>query len=290
MSRARPDERPTAWMLRILSRTPPAVYGVVVLPVVVVMAATVWQPWLPPSDLLRDSQVVAAGHADASPAYGLISNVGIVVLALAGGGAVIARIILRDAPAPWPRLLLWTAVLTLVLALDDLLLLHEAAAFAPGAGVLAAAAYGLAFLRFVVRFRDVIIRDLDVGLLLLAVGSLGISLVTDLLVAPTQSSVLARGRREAARTRRLVGVRPADGPRRARALQCECEPACGFERWCDGHGACRPPLGLPGCRVRTGQPRHPLAQCPAAPASVTPTSVRWKFCQDRDAVGPRWPW
>ena len=175
MSRARPDERPTAWMLRILSRTPPAVYGVVVLPVVVVMAATAWQPWLPPSDLLRDSQVVAAGHAGASPAYGLISNVGIVVLALAGGGAVIARIILRDAPAPWPRLLLWTAVLTLVLALDDLLLLHEAAAFAPGAGVLAVAAYGLAFLRFVVRFRVVIIRDLDVGLLLLAVGSLGVS-------------------------------------------------------------------------------------------------------------------
>ena len=81
-------------------------------------------------------------------------------------------------------------MLTLVLALDDLLLLHEAAAFAPGAGVLVAAAYGLAFLRFIVRFRDVIIRDLDVGLLLLAVGSLGVSLVTDVLVAPTQSSVL----------------------------------------------------------------------------------------------------
>ena len=79
MSRARPDERPAVWMLRILSRTPPAVYLAVVLPVVVVMAATVLQPWLPPSDLLRDSQVVAAGHAGASPAYGLISNVGIVV-------------------------------------------------------------------------------------------------------------------------------------------------------------------------------------------------------------------
>ena len=220
MSRARPDERPTAWMLRILSRTPPAVYLVVVLPVVVVMAATVWQPWLPPSDLLRDSQVVAAGHAGASPAYGLISNVGIVVLALAGGGAVIARIILRDAPAPWPRLLLWTAVLTLLLALDDLLLLHEAAAFAPGAGVLVAAAYGLAFLRFVVRFRDVIIRDLDVGLLLLTAGS-----PRDLARHRPPDGAHAvlrarRGRREAARTRRLVGVRPADRPLRAQANPC----------------------------------------------------------------------
>ena len=80
-------------------------------------------------------------------------------------------------------------MLTLVLVVDDLLLLHEAAAFAPLAGVLTAAAYGLAFLRFVVRFRDVIVRELDVGLLLLAVGAFGVSAVTDLLVAPTQTSV-----------------------------------------------------------------------------------------------------
>ena len=190
MSRARTDEPPAVWMPSVLSRTPPAVYLAVVLPVVVAMAAAVLQPWIPPSDLLRDSQVVAAGHAGESPAYGLISNVGIVVLALSSGAAAIGRLILHDAPAPWPRLLLWTAVLSLVLVLDDLLLLHEAAAFAPWAGALAAAAYGLAFLRFVGRFRDVILRDLDVGLLLLAVGSLGLSLVTDLLVAPTQSSVV----------------------------------------------------------------------------------------------------
>ena len=190
MSRTRPDERPAAWMLRILSRTPLAAYLSVLLPVVVLMAATVLQPWLPPSDLMRDSQVVAAGHAGASPAYGLISNVGIVALALSSGAAAIGRLALPDAPAPLPRLLLWIAVLTLVLVVDDLLLLHEAAAFAPLAGVLTAAAYGLAFLRFVARFRDVIVRELDVGLLLLAVGAFGVSAVTDLLVAPTQTSVL----------------------------------------------------------------------------------------------------
>lgn len=32
------------------------------------------------------------------------------------------------------------------------------------------------------------------------------------------------------------------------------------------------------------------AQLPAAPASVVPTSVRWKFRAERDAVGPRCPW
>lgn len=189
MSRARPDDRPAAWMLRILSRTPFTAYLSVLLPVVVLLAATVLQPWLPPSDLVRDSQVVAAGHAGSSPAYGLISNVGIVALALSSGAAALGRLVLPDAPAPVPRLLLWIAVLTFVLAVDDLLLLHEAAAFAPFAGALTTAAYGLAFLRFVVRFRDVIVRELDVGLLLLAVGAFGVSAVTDLLVAPTQTSV-----------------------------------------------------------------------------------------------------
>src|SRR6185437_2682895 len=32
------------------------------------------------------------------------------------------------------------------------------------------------------------------------------------------------------------------------------------------------------------------AQLPARPASVDPTSVRWKFRYDREAVGPRCPW
>ena len=142
------------------------------------------------------------------------------------------------------------------------------------------------------RFRDVIIRDLDVGLLLLAVGSLGISLVTDLLVAPTQSSVLvedgakllglvawsAFGLRTALFALGHSGARP--GPVRVRMSSAGARTTA----------ACRPPLGLPGAACEPGQPRHPLAQCPGAPASVTPTSVRWKFWNERDAVGPRCPW
>ena len=190
MSRARTDERPIAWFTRTFSRTPPTVYLAVVLPVVVVTAVTAMQPWLPPSDLLRDSQVVAAGHGGESPAYGLISNMGIVVVALSSGAAAIGWLVLHDAPGPERRLLGWAAALSLVFVLDDLLLLHEAAAFTPWAGALVGGAYGLAFLRFVMQFRDMILRDLDVGLLLLAVGSLGVSLVTDVLMAPTQLSVL----------------------------------------------------------------------------------------------------
>lgn len=190
MSRARPVEPRRAEMLRLLSRTRPAAYLAVVVPVLVVMAATVLQPWLPPSDLLRDSQAVAVRHAGTSPAYGLISNLGILVLALACGAVAVGWVIARDAPPPWPRILLWTGALTLLLALDDLLLLHESVAFAPGSGALVAAAYGLAFLRFAARFRDVIIRDLDVGLLLITAVSLGVSLVVDVMVTPTQASVV----------------------------------------------------------------------------------------------------
>ena len=154
-----------------------------------------------------------------------------------------------------------------MLVLDDLLLLHEAAAFAPWAGALVAAAYGLAFLRFVVRFRDVILRDLDVGLLLLAVGSLGVSLVTDVLVAPTQSSVLVE---DGAKLLGLVawsafvlrtalfalGHRRSAGP--AASSGAEYEPGC------DGPRGAPPTARTPHCLVRNGEPRHPLAQLPAS--------------------------
>ena len=111
-------------------------------------------------------------------------------MALSSGAAATGRLILHDAPGPERRLLAWTAALSLVLVLDDLLLLHEAAAFMPWTAALVGGAYALAFLRFLIQFRDMILRDLDVGLLLLAVGSLGVSVVTDVMVAPTQSSVL----------------------------------------------------------------------------------------------------
>src|SRR5690606_28105118 len=41
---------------------------------------------------------------------------------------------------------------------------------------------------------------------------------------------------------------------------------------------------------RTDGPWPETSQPPTAPASVPPTSVRWKFWNERDAVGPRWPW
>ena len=173
------------------THTPPAAYLAVVLPVVMVLGVVAMQPWMPPSDLLRDSQVVAGAHGGANAAYGLLSNAGILVLALAGGGALVGRLALRGTAVPERSLLAWSALLSLAVALDDLLMLHETAAFAAWAGALVGAAYGLAFVSFYLRFRTAIRRDLGAGLLALAVVALGFSVVVDGLAEPaTQWSVL----------------------------------------------------------------------------------------------------
>lgn len=42
-------------------------------------------------------------------------------------------------------------------------------------------------------------------------------------------------------------------------------------------------------RTRAPERSESASQRPRDPSSETPTSVRWKFCEERDAVGPRWP-
>jgi len=163
----------------------------VILPAASAIAVVAMQEWLPPSDLLRDSQVVAALHGGASPAYGLVSNAGILLLVLATGGAIVARVALRGRLDRMRSLLVWSAVLGLVVALDDLLLLHETAAVVGGAGVVTAGLYGAAFLAYYAQFRGTIRRHLGVGLLALAVAALAFSVVVDGLAEPaTQVSLL----------------------------------------------------------------------------------------------------
>ncbi|WP_448811830.1 hypothetical protein [Agromyces bauzanensis] len=186
--------------MRARANTPATVYLAVVLPVVIALVAAAVQPWLPASDLLRDSQAVAAAHGDEHTAYGLLSNVGILVMALAAGAALVGWLVLRVTPVataaatptpnPFRQLLAWSAVMSLVFVLDDLLLLHETAAFLPGIGVLFGAAYALLFLRYVVRFRTTIRDELDAGLLVLAVAALAASVLVDVVMEPTEWSVL----------------------------------------------------------------------------------------------------
>ncbi|GAA2035539.1 hypothetical protein GCM10009819_20010 [Agromyces tropicus] len=184
-------ETPTPERIRsALRRTPAWLYAAIGGAATVAMAVVVTQPWVVPTDLVRDGQVVAAARGAASPAFGLVSNLGIVVTVLAAGAAITALALLpRGADAR--RLLAWCLGLSLVVALDDLLLLHETAAFGPGSGTVLAALYAAAFLAFTIRFRDIVVDRLDPALLVLMFAGLGTSAIVDVLVEPaTRASVL----------------------------------------------------------------------------------------------------
>jgi hypothetical protein len=166
------------------------VYIAVIAPVAIAVGAAATQPWLPPSHLLRDSQVVAGLHGDTSPAYGLLSNLGILTIAVASGMALLGWLVARRAGDDLGPLLAWSLSLGLAFVLDDLLLLHEAASSASWTGIAIAASYGVAFLVYLARFRDVVGQRLDGGLPLMAIAAFAGSAAVDLLVDPTQASVL----------------------------------------------------------------------------------------------------
>lgn len=171
-------------------RTPAYVYVAVVAPVAIAVVGAATQPWLPPSHLLRDSQVVAGLHGDSSPAYGLLSNLGILAIAVASGMALLGWLVARRAGDELAPLLACSFGLGLAFVLDDLLLLHEAASSASWTGIAIAAGYGVAFLGYLARFQDVARQRLDAGLLLIAITAFAGSAAVDLLVGPTQASVL----------------------------------------------------------------------------------------------------
>ncbi|MBM7505984.1 hypothetical protein ACFPER_02630 [Agromyces aurantiacus] len=186
----RSEEPPSVAVAHGIARTPAPVYVAVIAPVVIAVIAAATQPWLRPTDLVRDSQAVAVAHGDANTAYGLLSNLGIVAIAIASGAALVGWLATRGRGEALGAMLGWSAALGLVLALDDLLLLHETATLTPWAGATFVAAYGVGFLVYLARFQEVIRERLDPGLLLLAMAAFGGSAMVDLLLSPTQASVL----------------------------------------------------------------------------------------------------
>ncbi|GAA1061772.1 hypothetical protein [Agromyces bracchium] len=189
--RPSPGPTPRQQVGDALRRTPARIHVGITAAVAATVAAVLTQPWMTPTDLLRDSQAVAAAHGDSSPAYGIVSNLGIVVLVMAAGTVVAAMAHARPSTG-FRRPLAWGLALSLVFALDDLLLLHETAAFGPGSGTVLAAAYAVGFVAFAVRFRVTIIDRLDPALLIVAFASLGASAGIDVLVEPaTRLSVIA---------------------------------------------------------------------------------------------------
>ena len=190
MSPSHPRPPVVTRTMRALARTPRATYAAVVAPVALLLVAVALQPWLPPSHLLRDSQVVAIAHGNPHAAYGLVSNLGILVMALTSGAALLGWIALRAAPGRMRSLLGGAGLLSLAVVLDDLLLLHETFTFATWARLAFIVAYAGAFAWFLVRFRALIEQRLDLGLLVLAGAALGSSLLVDAALEATQLSVL----------------------------------------------------------------------------------------------------
>ncbi|MGR2752278.1 hypothetical protein [Agromyces arachidis] len=177
---------------RAADRTPPLGYVAAVVPVAFVIVVVATQPWVPPTDLIRDSQVVAVLRGSSSTLHGLVSNLGILAITVAAGAAFVGAAAAPRRVHRLRRALAWGGALSLAFALDDLLLLHETATFASWVPKLIAAAYAAAFGAYVWRFRAVVLRHLDVGLLTLAILAFGMSAIVDVLAEPaTVASVLA---------------------------------------------------------------------------------------------------
>jgi hypothetical protein len=176
---------------RAADRTPALVYAAAVVPVALVFVAATTQPWMPPTDLVRDSQAVAVLRGSAHTVHGLVSNLGILAMAMAAGAAIVAAAAAPRRDDRLRRVLAWGGGLTLAVALDDLLLLHEGATFAAWMPKVIVMAYAVAFAGYLWRFRTEIMRHLDVGLLAIAMLALGTSALVDVFAEPpTVASVL----------------------------------------------------------------------------------------------------
>jgi hypothetical protein len=157
------------WALRPLLASHALVFLVLLAPV---LAKIVWG--IPPEDMLRDpAQVMEV------PMYvGVISNLGLVLWGSAATLCVFAAVARRDVRAYWT----YAAALTGLLLLDDWLLLHDVVLpdLLGVSDVLVYAAYGLAVLVYLVRYRYVLLLG-DWPLLLLSFAWFAASIFVDQL-------------------------------------------------------------------------------------------------------------
>ena len=109
--------------------TPPWVYLAFVLCPAVVVGVAMFQPWVPPSELFRDSLAVAeqAGEECCHLYYGFISNLGILLWSATSGVCLFAGLLLYGilGPRNGTIMMLYAAILTGFLTLDDSFMIHE---------------------------------------------------------------------------------------------------------------------------------------------------------------------
>jgi hypothetical protein len=177
-----------------------------VLPPLLINAFVLLQPWTDPVELFRDPLAVAgskfrqAVRASGGPDLyccpywlGVVSNVGILVWAATAGALFIAladswlRSSLRSSAS---RFLLAAFLLTTLLAVDDVLQIHEQRNLIGGlkGEVFLFPLFGLLAGSYVL-FRD-FIRTSYLPVLILAVLCFGISISVDLFLTPGRTTIL----------------------------------------------------------------------------------------------------
>lgn len=147
-----------------------------------------WSP-VPISYLFREPYSI--GHM---PLYvGLISNFGALLWSCTIGICLFTYIVLKtSAEASAGNVLLFPAAFSLVLLLDDVLMIHERVIgpLLPNGQLITYLVYGLATIYFVLRYRRVLLTS-SPGVLLLSVGLLGGSAGLDVLKEVFSVSLLA---------------------------------------------------------------------------------------------------
>ena len=151
--------------------------SVAVLTLGLLLSALVWD--MRPSVLLRDPNALAAQP----PYYGLVSTLGAALWLVAGASALLAWAATASSKAPARKILLSGGVLTVVVALDDLLMLHEGVF--PRLGVpevVVLAVYGALAAIFILRLAPGVFST-DWLLLAAGMSAFAASVLTDLFIS-----------------------------------------------------------------------------------------------------------
>lgn len=173
------------------STTPVRVYTLTLVVPVALLALVNTLP-VPNAHLLRDAVAVTEAEGVARLHFGLLSYLGIVALLVTAGAGLAAWFVTRtEAGDPnVSHFVLSGSLLTIAIALDDLLLLHESAnRIAPHAELVVIGLYGLLALLFGLRFRTVVLR-FDWGLLIMVGIALLVSTGVDTIIDSTSNRVI----------------------------------------------------------------------------------------------------
>lgn len=131
---------------------------------------------IPVAIFIRDPAATGEIH----PLSGIASHLGVLLLIAAGAICLFSRGILRSSTQRFATFLLCSGLMSIMLALDDLFMLHES--IYPGLfGIsekLILLIYGILLLSGIVKFRTTILRT-EYPILLVACGCFGLSFIVD---------------------------------------------------------------------------------------------------------------